>query len=198
MANKNAVSEGRITTPEFRLAFPNIFTPAANLQGKLKYSIVMLFDEKLWADGELDGLRALVDEVIQKQWGKKPDPFLSPFKSGSEKSYDGYEGTIYASAASEYIRPAVDGGNAAKKIKPSEIINPAEIYAGLYARASVNAYGWSVMGKSGVSFGFLALQKLRDGKPFSKFAGAEQDFDSVQPELSDFPIETEDASAELL
>ncbi len=198
MANKNVVSEGRVTTPEFRLAFPHIFEPAANLQGKLKYSIVMLFPKELW-ETELANLRNLVNEVIQKQWGEIPENFLSPFKIGDDKEYDGYAGSIFASAASEYKRPIVDGGNAAQNIKPSEIIDTSEVYAGCYAKASLNAYGWDVMNKRGVSFGFLAAQKTRDGAPFSRFANAENDFDPITPSLTDAPATNGGGvSAELL
>ncbi len=184
MAGKNLVSEERVTTPIFRLAFPHIFQAAPNLQGKLKFSIVMLFDNEMWSDGSLNPLKTLVNELVVKKWGKTPDGFFNCFKDGNTKTYDGYEDTIFASAASEYQRPVVDGGNQAKGIKPQEIINPAEVYAGCYCKASVNAYTWEVMGKTGVSFGLLAIQKTKDGKPFSRFAGAEADFDPITPELA--------------
>lgn len=197
-SKKNVVSEGRVTTPEFRLAFPHIFEPAANLQGKMKYSIVMLFPKGLW-ETELVNLRNLVNEVIKKQWGETPDNFLSPFKIGDDKEYDGYAGSIFASAASEYKRVIVDQGNKANGIKPSEIIDTSEVYAGCYARASLNAYAWDVMNKRGVSFGFLAAQKTRDGVPFSRFAHAENDFDPITPELADGVITpSTDTDAELL
>lgn len=191
---KTLVSETRITTPVFRLAFPAVEKASqVNGQGAFKFRITMLFDNGLW-DTELAPLRLLVKDLITKKYGAEPElpkGFYIPFKDGnlsvSKKTgeiYDGFENTRVVNAASDYKRPVVDGGNAAKGIKPQEIIDPTEIYAGCYCKASVNAYLWDNMGQ-GVSIGFLALQKVKDGKPFSAFADAAEDFEPITPELLD-------------
>ncbi len=190
--SKIVVSEDRITTPIFRLAFPAVFEPKPNFKGALKYSIVALFSKALW-DTELVPLRNLVKELIVKKWGTDlPEKFYIPFLDGDEKTYEGFENTRYFNAASDYKRPVVDGGNKVKEIKPQEIIDPSEVYAGMYCKASVNAYAWEAFHpvshallNSGVSIGFLALQKVKDGKPFSKFADAAEDFEPITPELID-------------
>ncbi len=191
---KTLVSERRITTPVFRLAFPAVNAASqVNGRGAFKFRITMLFDEKLW-DTELAPLRALVKDLIVKKFGAEPqlpEGFYIPFKDGnicvSKKTgeiYEGFPDTKVVNAASDFKRPVVDGGDAAKGIKPQEIIDPTEIYAGCYCKASVNAYLWDNMGQ-GVSIGFLALQKVKDGKPFSAFADAAEDFEPITTELLD-------------
>ncbi len=191
---KTLISEVRITTPEFRLAFPAVHE-ASQVQGKgaFKFRITMLFQDALW-NSELVPLRDLVKDLITKKFGagvQPPKGFYIPFKDGnlsiSKKTgdpYDGFANTKVVNAASDYKRNVVDGGNAAKGIKPQEIIDPSEIYAGCYCRASVNAYLWDSY-EGGVSIGYLALQKTRDGKPFSAFADASEDFEPITPELTD-------------
>jgi len=192
---KTLVSESRITTPVFRLAFPAV-EKASQIQGRgaFKFRITMLYPNGLW-DTELKPLRLLVKDLIEKKYGvgtQPPTGFYLPFKDGnlslSKKTSEPYEGFVdskVVNAASDYKRPVVDGGNADKGIKPQEIIDPSEIYAGCYCKASVNAYLWDNVGGQGVSIGFLALQKVKDGKPFSAFADAAEDFEPITSELLD-------------
>ena len=191
---KSLISERRITTPVFRLAFPAVNEASqVNNQGAFKFRITMLFESNLW-DNELIPFRNLVKELIEQKFGvgiQPPAGFYIPYKDGngclSKKTgepYEGFPNTKVVNAQSEFKRPVVDSGNATKNIKPQEIIDPTEIYAGCYCKASVNAYLWDYMA-GGVSIGFLALQKIKDGKPFSAFADAAEDFEPITPELLD-------------
>ena len=190
---KTLVSESRITTPVFRLAFPAV-EKASQVQGKgaFKFRITMLFDIGLW-DTELVPLRKIVKGLIEQKFGvgvSPPKDFYLPYKNGNDsiskkgEPYEGFTDTKVINAQSEFKRPVVDGGNAAKGIKPQEIIDSSEIYAGCYCKASVNAYLWD-MYDGGVSIGFLALQKVKDGEPFSAFANAAEDFEPITSELLD-------------
>lgn len=162
----------KVITPEFRVSFPNVFEARAAFPGqKPKFSIVMLFPKNT----DFKAMKQLLKDAATEEWGDKiPANLKLPFRDGdTEKSgIEGYAGMIFISAASLQRPGLVD---AAKQ----PIIEPSEFYAGCYARASLNAFCWANMGKHGVSFGLMNLQKLRDGEPFSGKIAAEDEFDAV-------------------
>ncbi len=177
----------KVTTPKFRVSFPAVFEPKSYKGGKALYSIVMLFDKKLVAEGKLKDLQNLIKATAMAKWGEVPPEVLDmkeefcPFNNGDLKTYDGYAGTYHARAASMYEPAVVDTGNANKGIAPQAILDAKEIYAGCYARASVTAFAWEGK-KRGVSFGLQNIQKLADGEPFSGRGDPTADFDPIVPE----------------
>ncbi len=178
----------KITTPKFRVSFPAVFIAKAYKNGLPVFSIVMLFDEKLAAQGALNNMQNLIKATAIEKWGEVPKEVLDmsqdtcPFNDGNLKSYDGYENTYYARAASQFQPAVIDTGDIRKSIEPSAILAKEEFYSGCYARASITAYGWESMGRKGVSFGLQNVQKLADGEPFSGRGDPLEDFDPIVPE----------------
>lgn len=171
MAEKKTVS--KVLTPEFRVSFPNVFTPRAFEGQEAKYSIVMLFPKGT----DLSGLRKLAQQAVNEKWPdatKRPKNMRNPFRDGDvEKSdMDGYAGHIFISASSKMAPGIVDKNRNA-------IIDEAEFYPGCYAHATVTCYAYSKMGNSGVAFGLQNIQKLRDGQPFSMRSKPEDDFQVI-------------------
>lgn len=162
----------KVITPEFRVSFPNVFEARAAFPGqKAKFSITMLFPK----NSDFKGMKDLLKAAAIEEWGDKiPANLKLPFRDGDvEKAgIEGYAGMIFIAAASLQRPGVVDA-------QKQPIIEPSEFYAGCYARASLNAFTWSNMGKHGVSFGLMNLQKLRDGEPFSGKVAAEDEFDAV-------------------
>ena len=159
----------KLVTPKFRVSFVNVFEARENLQGKKKYSVVMLFDK----DTDLKPLKALLKEAAVVKWGDKLQNIKLPFRDGNEKEYDGYKDKIFATASGMQKPGLVDD-----KLQP--IIEPSEFYSGCYARATITAFAWEYMGKKGVSFGLQNLQKLDDGEAFSGKSKPEDDFDAIK------------------
>lgn len=171
-------------TPVFRVSFPQVFEAKA-MPGstKKKFSLTMLFNvaeinkdpkqKKLWAD-----MGALAKVAIADKWPKDaPKNLQNPFRRGEEKEqYQGYgPGVIFVSATTTTKPGLVDQSC-------TRIIEPADFYAGCYAQATVNAYAWEYMGKTGVSFGLQNIQKVKDGEPFGGRTMAEDDFNAVSEE----------------
>lgn len=184
MAKKEVV---KVLTPTFRVSFPAVFQPKkAGDSGKLKYSVSALFRtvadpaQPEWPvvnEAEFKALRDLATAAAMEKWGtdrsKWPTNLQSPFRDGKEKDYDGYgEGVVFCTIASDYRPGLVDG-------QLKEIIDPKEFYGGCFARAKVNAYAWSYMGKNGVSLSLWHLQKVKDGKPFGGGGDASKEFDAL-------------------
>lgn len=57
-----------------------------------------------------------------------------------------------------------------------QIIDPSEIYSGMYARVSINSYPYNFNGKIGVTFGLNNVQKLEDGEFLGGRSSAADDF----------------------
>lgn len=171
----------KVMTPDFRVSFPTVFEAKA-MPGaeKKKFGLVALFNMeainkspeqlKKWKE-----MIRVAELAIAEKWPKgRPTNLQTPFRKGEEKAqFDGYgEGVIFVSLTTMTKPGVVDG-----KLTP--IIDPAEFYAGCYARATVNAYAWTFAGKNGVSFGLQNVQKLRDGDRFGGRTNAEDDFDAT-------------------
>lgn len=194
------VKRASIVTPEFRVAFPAVFTAKrmdeTDPASKAKFSIVMLFrvkadpkkpDEKV---ADLTPLKVAARQAIVDQWGpdatKWPTKTIdvngvatvvsairSPFRKGTEKQYDGYDGNVEFVTASSLIRPGLI------RQDRQQIMDINEFYGGCYAIATVRPYAYSVKGNMGVTFQLDNLMKMRDGDPFSGKASAENDFDAI-------------------
>ena len=169
----------KVITPTFRVSFPSVFdAKAAPGSDKEKYSVVMLFKN----NEDLTVLKDLAKRTIAEKWGgKTPKNLGTPFKDGNGKDYEGYKDTIYLTASSQFPPGVIDE-------QKQPIIDRKAFYAGCYAIASVNCYGWEYMGKSGVSFGLQNIMKMSDGDSLSGGATAEQDFGSIPlPEVGSAP-----------
>jgi hypothetical protein len=162
----------KVTTPIFRVSFPNVFQPKLNeLSGKTEYSLVMLFDKK----SDLKPMKDLAAATAKEKWGDKiPAGIRNPFRDGDiEKAgREGYINTDFVNTKSNQKPGVVDGD-----LQP--IINAEEFYPGCYARATVTAYAYDNKGNRGVAFGLGNVQKVKDGEAFSGRSRAEDDFAPV-------------------
>lgn len=153
----------KVVTPVFRASYPNVFKARKNdLNGKEEYSVVALFPKGT----DLTVLKKAAQEAIEKKWGadksKHPTNLRSPFRDQSEREKEGtlpagYEkGAIFLNLKSTEKPGVVD-----QNVQP--ILDETEFYAGVFAKASVNAYAYDQKGNRGVSFGLSNIQKVKDG-----------------------------------
>lgn len=177
MAEKNAV-----TTPMFRVSFPNLFKARKNdLNGKDEYSVMALFDLK----ADLSKLKAAAQAAAVKKWGDKiPANLKSPFRDQGEKEKDGkmpeglVKGAMFLTLKSSN-RPTIVDQNL------QEILESSKVYAGCYARASVAAFAYDQKGNRGVSFGLNHVQLMKDGDPLGNRVKVEDAFEAVATEGGD-------------
>ena len=132
----------KVNTPEFRVAFPQVFQPKKNdLNGKDEYSIVALFPK----GADLNVLKKAAQEALTKKFGadraKWPKKLRSPFRDQGDREKEkegvmtlpqGYEkGAIYLNLRSSQRPGLVD-------TQVQEIIDTAEFYG--------NGFGHDVEG----------------------------------------------------
>jgi len=167
----------KLLTPLFRVAFPSVFTKRAYGDGDPKFTITMLFPKST----DLKALEAAAEAAIKEEWPNpetRPKRLKRPFLDGDEVTWDGFPGCTYVRATSKYQPGVVD-----RKRQP--ITDEENFYPGCWARATVNAYTYTYMGKSGVSFGLQNLQFIRDDESFSGRTNAEDDFEALPDEAGD-------------
>ena len=173
-----------VHTPEFRVAFPTVFTSKRNeLSGNDEYSIVALFPK----GANLDKLKTAAKEALIKKFGKDqstwPKKLKTPFrdqgdrekiKDGKATLPQGYvKGAIYLNLKSKDRPGLVDN-------QVQTIIDQSEFYGGCWAIATINAYAYDTAGNRGVSFGLGNIQKIRDDDHFGNRTKPEQDFKPVE------------------
>ncbi len=175
----------KVVTPEFRVAFPNVFRAKRNdLSGKDEYSVVALFKK-----GEnLDALKKAAAAALEKKFGtdkkKWPKNLKTPFRDQADRAKEdestgkttlpkGYEeGAVYLNLRTNQ-QPGLLNRN------KEEILDQSEFYGGCYAMASINAYAYNQKGNAGVAFGLMHVLKTKDGEPFGVRSKATDDFEAV-------------------
>ncbi len=173
MANtQNANTTSMIIGP-CRFSYLHALEPKAAPGGKPKYSVSMLIPK------ENTELKKRIDAAIQvaivagvSKWGgKRPKNLKLPIRDGdAERDDDVYAGHWFINASSDN-KPGIVNKDL------QEIINPDEIYSGMYGRASVNFYAFNTNGNMGIACGLNNLQKLKDGESLTGRKRAEDDFD---------------------
>lgn len=199
MSEKMPIEKKKVTTPKFRVSFPNVFEAKSFQNQEAKFSITMLFDKKT----DLKAMKEAALNAAIEKWGEKTAKDLwaqkisikgkklrVPFRDGDEKAdMNGYEGMIFVSASSKQ-RPGVVDQN-----RVPITAADGSFYAGCYARATLIAFAYDTAGNIGVSFSLQNVQKWADGEQFSGRRKAEDEFDSIEDgseEASNFGSEEEE------
>jgi len=160
----------KVQTPAFRAAFATLLkAKQINNSGLPKYSVLACFHK----DADLKDLKAAFQETAKNKWGTDAKKivansnFVNPFLDQGERVhsvtgelYQGMEAgaTCISFKSNESHRPGVvDREN-------KDILTSDEVYSGMIARATVDAFAWENSGKKGISFGLQNVQKLDDGE----------------------------------
>lgn len=194
---KVSITDKKVTTGKFRVSFPNLAEPKGFNGGTPKYGLTMLFPK----DADLSALKKAAENAKIERWGadkskwptkrlpngKVVSALRTPFRDGDLEKPEtpGYAGQIFIAASSKADnQPGTIG-------RDKNRIDPKDIYAGCYARATLIAFaypreGEKGFGNSGVSFALQNVQKWAEGPKFSGKKDAEDDFDAIEDD-SDNP-----------
>lgn len=182
----------KLTTPEFRASFPELFEPKTFGQQKVpKYAITMLFEKT----ADLREMKKAAMEAAVAEFGPKenwPEGFKWPFRDGDKKKdRDGYAGMVFVKASTTDAPPVYDrfGKPITKESK--------KFYAGCYAQASIVCAAYNKDGGTGVTFYLNGVKKTRDGEPFSARGDVSKDFqfDDASEDMGE-GVDAADASDE--
>ena len=173
----------KVITNEVRLSFPHLFEAYANQPGQLaKFSTTILIPKgDVATKAKIDAaIQAAIQQGLGKAWnGVKPPIVPTPLHDGdgvrpSDGSAFGEEcrGHWVMTASSKQPPQVVD-----QALNP--IMSQTEIYAGVYARASLNFFPYNSNGRKGIGCGLNNVQKLRDGEPLTSRSTAQDDFTPI-------------------
>lgn len=192
---KKQVNPCKVLTEEFKASFPFIFKARINPEkpnDPPKFTLTMLFrvkpDPKKPEEKAVDirPLVAAATAAAVAKWGADqttwPKNLKWPFRKGEEKAHlDGYgDGIVSVNCTTEQQPPYV------KQDGKTTIVDPKEMYPGVFARAVVMAFAYEaknsqgVIVNRGVSFGLRHIQKIRDGKMLGGGSKPEEDFTPIE------------------
>jgi hypothetical protein len=161
-----------LTTPLCRLAFPFVFTKTVNLNGKEEYSVAMVFDK----DADLSKLKGALLQAAKNEFGPDVDLKtldLKRIRDGNTMGREEFKDKWVVRAKTGLGQPGVVD----KQL--NKIIDPSEIYSGVYAHVNITAKAYTLPSK-GVTFYLNHVQKVKDGEPFATRSQPKDVFEELE------------------
>lgn len=166
----------KVITGEVRLSFVHLIEPAEDLNGNLKYSTMAIIpkSDKATIEALHAAEEAAIQEALNKRFeGKRPAKLKLVLRDADEEldldKYPYAKGCMFMNV-SDKTRPGIVDAN----LQP--VIDPEEVYSGVWARLSVNAYAYNSQGTKGVTFFLNNVMVLGKGEALAGGATAEDDF----------------------
>lgn len=180
------MSNTRVTVRNARLSFPQLFEPKAFGENQApKYSVMLLIPKD--DEATVTALRSAEKEAAtvgaSKFGGKIPAKLSSVIRDG-DVATDTYDPSAWPERAGHYFmtvsaRQQDRPGVVDRKVQP--VIDQSEVYSGVFANVTVNAYAYNYENmKKGISFGLGNVQVLGHGEPLVSRRSAEDDFEAVE------------------
>lgn len=171
------LNECQVVTGEVRLSYVNLFEPRKFKEtDEPKYSVTILID-KSTPDGQktIANIKTAIQKAAEKGaqkhfGGRVPTNVNNTLKDGDTEVDDlgelksnknpEYAGHMYMRLSTKFPPKVLNPNN-------QEIINPLEVYSGMYGRVSLTTFAYSGDGKRGVSAVLNNVKITRDGDPLT-------------------------------
>lgn len=177
-----------ITIENVRLSYCNLFQakpPYNNPNGDPKFSCTVLVPKSnTQAKAAIDAaIQQAIEVGVSKSWGgvRPPQPNICIHDGDGVRPSDGMpygeecKGMWVFTATCKADRPpfVVDG-------RVQRIIDPTQVYSGMWANVNVNFFAYNSAGKKGIGCGLNGVQKVRDDTALSGQITAEEAFKPVE------------------
>ena len=170
-----------ITINDVRFSYCNLYEPVSKNGQDPKYSVTVLVPKTNTA------AKAAIDAAIQeaaagvtKCWGgiRPPQPAICVHDGDGVRPSDGMPfgeecHGCWVFTASSKQQPFVVDTNV------QNIIDPRQVYSGMWGNISINFFAYNQAGKRGVGCGLNGVQKTRDGEPLTSRVTAQEAFSPV-------------------
>lgn len=158
-----------VTTGIARLSYVHLTKPYAVMPGQPeKYSVTILIPK---SDTQtMQAINAAIEAAkqigVNNKWGgTAPAVVQTPVHDGDGVRPNGEHfgpecagcWVINANANADHKPRVVNAGL-------QEILDPTEIYSGMYGRVNINFFAYAFAGKKGIGCGLGPVQKLKDGE----------------------------------
>lgn len=176
---KNATNPMKVITgPNTRWSYANVWEAKSINGGAPKYSVSLIIPKS--DTKTVSKIQAAIEAAYKEGESKlkgngKSVPALSvlktPLRDGDTERPDdeAYADAYFINANSASAPGIVDADR-------QPVIDRAEVYSGVYGRASINFYAFNSNGNKGIACGLNNLQKVKDGEPLGGKSRAEDDF----------------------
>jgi hypothetical protein len=177
--NKKEFTGINITLTGCRLAYPVLFEMKYNeLKKKDEWAVTMLFDKKT---SDLTKLKNAIAQAAKNEFGTNIDLKtldLKRIQDGDLKDRSEYTGQWVVKAATRLKAPGVVDS------KLNKILDPGEIYSGVWANVNVTVKAYSQPNK-GVTLYLNHVQKVKDGEPIAGGPKATDVFEELEIDVDD-------------
>ena len=175
----------KVLTGEVRLSYVNLVTPRSSLNNPNlapKYSVTLLIPKTdVECKANIDSsIEAAANLAQAKSWGGVRPPVMPiPIHDG-----DGVRenGTPYGPECKGCWVITASSKQKPQVVHQSDInteLAPQDIYSGMYARVTINFFGYAQAGRRGIGCGLGNVMKTREGDAFASNATAASDFAGV-------------------
>ena len=183
------MKDTQVVLTNVRLSFVHLLKPYAAVPGaEEKYSVTMLLPKTDTATkAKLDAaIEAAKNWGREKKWGGVIPPICpTPIHDGDGVKQDGT--AIGPECKGMWVMKAYSKADQPVDVvdrQVNKILNPTEIYSGMYANVAINVYPYLYAAKKGIGFGLGPVQKVADGE---SFGGSAPTAASVFTALGDAP-----------
>lgn len=172
-----------ITINDVRFSYCNLFQPQMRPgQTEAKYGVTILVPKSnLQAKAAMDAaINDAINAGVASRWNgqRPPQPSICIHDGDGPRPSDGQaygeecHGCWVFTASSKQAPFVVDAS-------VQQIIDPTQVYSGMWGNVSVNFFAYNSNGKKGIGCGLNGIQKTRDGEPLAGFTTAEEAFTPV-------------------
>ena len=173
----------KLTTGNVRFSYCNLTQPRSTLGSDPKYSVTLLIPKSDMATkAKIDvAIAAAMQAGVSSKWGgRKPPHVPTPLHDGDGLRPSG--DPFGAECRGHWVVTASSKNKVwVGDVNKQEILNAAEIYSGMYGRASINFFPYDTGVKKGIGCGLNGVQKLQDGEPLGHKFDPDYDFAEAPP-----------------
>lgn len=178
----STLNKNQVVTGEARLSFVNLFEPKKigenDKDAKYSCTVIIPKSDTRTIEAIKAAIQAAAEAGAQKHFGGRvPTNVNNTFYDGDTATddmgelknikYPEYAGSYFIRVSTKFKPKVLDANR-------QEIIDPTEVYSGMYGRVSMTFFAYSGDGRRGVSAVLNNVMKTRDGKPLtSQLSGDE-------------------------
>lgn len=179
---KRSFTAMAITINNVRFSYCHLFQPQARPGQEPKYSVTILIPKSdAAAKAAIDqAVAEAIEQGVAKCWNgvRPPQPALCIHDGDGPRPSDGQlygsecRGFWVCTASSKQPPFVVDA-------QVQNIIDPTQVYSGMWGNVSVSFFPYSNSGKKGIGCGLNGVQKTRDDDPLTARVTAQDAFQPV-------------------
>lgn len=171
------VKENRVVFGPCRLSYAHLFEKwqPDNAAGEAKYMTNVLIpkSEKKTIKALQEAIEATAKAGAAKfKNGRVPAKYDSPLRDGDDKGDELYQDHYYMNPKSTNRPAVVDKNN-------QPIMDPEEMYSGVWAYVSVSFFAYNVSGNQGVGCFLNSVRKFKDDERLGGSGNGADDFASI-------------------